>query len=465
MTPDVRKLGLALLMGYTSLSALPALAEGNGDRAIIVTPLGTDNVTHEAFGQPLAGMPEVMREAFFRGRSLFRQNWVIAPAGDDQVDGLGPLHNRISCISCHVANGKGHAPNGPGEKASFLLVRLSVAGTDARGGPLPHPVYGDQFNEDAIPGVPPEGRVQIRWRERKVMLADGESVRLRSPQISLRDLAYGPLGKVQTSARIGPAVFGQGLLDAVPASALEKLAAETQANGVRGKLNQVYDAASAGMLPGRFGLKANRSTLRDQIAGAMHGDLGITSSLFPQENCMPTQHQCRQAPSGKAADEAAELSRQQLDELETYLAFLAPPLARQSGAPEVEHGRRLFKDMGCAACHRPQLPLGKHALLGDLRGQSIAPYTDLLVHDLGPELADQRPDFKANGREWRTPPLWGAGLLKQMNARVGYLHDGRARNVQEAILWHGGTALPARETYRKAPRDQRKALLSFIDTL
>ncbi|MDE2599386.1 MAG: thiol oxidoreductase [Rhodocyclaceae bacterium] len=427
--------------------------------------LGTNNITHEAFTQPLSIMPDSAREAFFRGRSLFRQNWVIAPAGDDQVDGLGPLHNRISCISCHAANGKGHAPNGPHEKAGFLLVRLSVPGANPNGGPLPHPVYGDQLNEDAIPGVPAEGRVQIHWREHKVTLTGGEVVRLRSPRIAFRDLAYGPMGKVQTSARIGPAVFGLGLLDAVPVEALEKLAAENQAYGVRGKLNLVHDAASAQTMPGRFGLKANRSVLRDQIAGAMIGDLGITSTLFTEENCMPAQKQCRQAPNGNSPDGHSELNDEQLDELERYLAFLAPPLPRNMNAPEVEQGRRLFNDMGCAACHRPQLPLGRHKLLGDLRGQNIAPYTDLLVHDMGADLADHRSDFRAGGREWRTAPLWGAGLLKKMNARVGYLHDGRARTVQEAILWHGGSASPARNNYSQAPRDQRNAVLSFIGSL
>ena len=455
MTSALKQLGPMLLLALAGY-ALPAAAE-----IAAAPPLGTANVTREAFSQPLSLLPDSAREAFFRGRSLFRQNWVIAPAGDDQVDGLGPLHNRISCIACHVANGKGHAPNGPNEKASFLLVRLSVAGQDSQGGPLPHPAYGDQFNEDAIPGVSPEGRVQIRWREHKVVLNGGEIVRLRSPQIGFRDLAYGPLGKVRTSARIGPAVFGQGLLDAVPVAALEKLAAEPQANGVRGKLNQVHDTASNSTMLGRFGLKSNRSTLRDQVAAAMHGDLGITTSLFPQENCTAAQSRCRQAVNGGHP----ELSDTQLDELEIYLAFLAPPLPRRTDAVEVERGRRLFNDMGCAACHRPQLPLGQHKLLGDLRGQHIAPYTDLLVHDMGAGLADHRPDFKANGREWRTPPLWGAGLLKQMNERVGYLHDGRARNAQEAILWHGGSALPARDNYSKAPREQRQALLSFIDSL
>ncbi|MFC3377660.1 di-heme oxidoredictase family protein [Rugamonas sp. CCM 8940] len=181
--------------------------------------LVTGNTTREAFAQPLAQLPPALRESFQRGRSLFRQNWVIAPAADAQVDGLGPFYNRISCIACHSANGKGHAPDGPNERAGALLVRLSVPGVDDHGGPKPHPVYGDQFREASIPGVPAPGRVSIAWPARlarTVTLAGGAKVRLRAPQIRFHELAYGPLQRPLTSARVGPVVFGLGLLAAVP---------------------------------------------------------------------------------------------------------------------------------------------------------------------------------------------------------------------------------------------------------
>jgi len=424
-------------------------------------PYATANVTREAFSQALPQLPEQLRDSFARGRSLFRQNWVIAPARDTEVDGLGPLYNRISCIACHAANGKGHAPDGPRERAGSLLVRLSVAGKDAHGGPKPHPVYGDQFNEASIPGVPAEGRVSVSWRSHQVTLAGGEKVSLRAPRLRFHELGYGALGKVMTSARVGPPVFGLGLLEAVPEQALLTLAQQAPATGVRGQTNRVYDAGSGQTMTGRFGLKSNRSTLRDQIAAAMAGDLGITSTLMPHDGCMPSQTACRQAPHGGIP----ELSDQQLDDLTVYLSYLAPPAPRDSDRTEVQRGAQLFKSSGCVACHRPQLPLARHPLLGDLSGIDIAPYTDLLLHDMGPGLADGRPDYLANGRQWRTAPLWGAGLLRKMNERAGYLHDGRARNVQEAILWHGGEAQAAQRRYVQLTADERKALLVFIDSL
>lgn len=416
--------------------------------------------SRDAFSQPLPQLPDKLQASFFQGRSLFRQNWVIAPSREPTVDGLGPLHNRISCIACHSGNGKGHAPNGPNERARFALLRLSVPGQDSHGGPVPHPVYGDQLNEDSIPGVTPEGRVRMHWQEKSVTLAGGEHVVLRQPEIQVSQLGYGPLDDTLFSLRIGPAMFGLGLLESVDIAALERLAQTPQADGIQGKLNQVWDEASQQMMPGRFGLKSNRSTLRDQIAAAMLGDLGLTSSLFPHENCSATQTACQQAANGGHP----ELSETQLDDLETYLAFVAPP-APEPPTAQIQQGRLLFKDMGCATCHQPQLPLAHHPLLGDLTGQQVEAYTDLLVHDMGPELADNRPDYAANGQEWRTAPLWGAGLLRQMNARVAYLHDGRARTVQEAIVWHGGTAKPARERYTSASKTERQALLRFIASL
>ncbi len=446
------------------LAVLAAAALGGTGWALAgddPVPYTTANTTREAFSQPLPQLPPGLKDSFNRGRSLFRQNWVIAPARDEQVDGLGPFYNRISCISCHSANGKGHAPDGPNERASSLLVRLSVPGTDAHGGPRPHPVYGDQFKEGSIPGVPTPGRLSVSWRSHAVTLAGGEKVNLRAPVLGFHELAYGPLGPVQTSARIGPAVFGLGLLEAVPEQVLQDLARERKPDGVRGKRNRVYDAQGDRMITGRFGLKANRGTLRDQIAGAMAGDLGITSTIMPEQQCSPVQAACRLAAHGGLP----ELSDAQLDDLQTYLSYLSPPAARGGERVDVRRGEQVFKTAGCAACHRPQLPLGGHALLGELGGGSIAPYTDLLLHDMGPGLADGRPDYRAGGREWRTPALWGAGLLRRMNERAGYLHDGRARDVQEAILWHGGEAGAARKRYVRLPPGERSALLAFINSL
>ncbi|WP_347250140.1 di-heme oxidoredictase family protein [Zoogloea sp.] len=410
----------------------------------------------DAFLRPVAGLDEDERERFFRGRALFNQSWVVAPARDDRVDGLGPLYNRLACVSCHARNGRGVPPESPGERMQSMLLRLSVPGRPAEGGVRPHPAYGEQFNEEAIPGVPPEGRAVLRWVESRRRLADGTLVRLRQPRITFRELGYGPLGRVLVSPRVGQQVVGMGLLDAVPVATLEALAAERGPDGVKGQLNRL-----AGGVPGRFGHKANMPDLRAQIAGAFLGDLGITSPLHPRENCQPAQRACRQAPDGGRP----ELGAAELDDVEFYLAHLAVPARRDEDAPAVRRGEALFAAARCAGCHRPQLRTGDSPRFPRLAGLTISPSSDLLLHDMGPGLADGRPDFQATGRQWRTPPLWGIGLTRKVSDVERYLHDGRARSLTEAILWHDGEARRARQRFERMGRAERDALLAFLNSL
>jgi len=415
----------------------------------------------EALSQPMSGLTLAEMKRFQQGRSLFRQSWVVAPAGDTEVHGLGPVYNRLACISCHAKNGRGGAPGEPQQRMQSMLVRLSVAGQDEHGGPKPHPAYGDQLNEEGIPGVPGEGRAQLHWRTSRVKLAGGESVELRRPRIEFAELAYGPLGSVLVSPRVSPHVGGLGLLETVPDDALQQLARQTKPDGVRGMVNQVWDRPSGQRVVGRFGLKANAPTLRQQIAGAFLGDMGITSDLFPTENCTAVQLACQQAVSGGHP----ELKTAQLDAVEFYLAHLAPPARRDIAQPLVRQGEALFAKSGCTVCHQPVLPGGEHPKYPRLSGQTVAAYSDLLVHDMGPDLADGRPDYLANGQQWRTAPLWGLGLLAGINEQTSFLHDGRARTVQEAILWHGGEAATARKRYVQLPKDKRQALLAFLQSL
>ncbi len=405
----------------------------------------------EAFAQPLPGLNDEMRlERFFRGRGLFRQAWVIAPSRDEAVDGLGPLYNRLTCIACHPRNGRGLAPADENAVMRTMLVRLSRPGQDAHGGPRPHPAYGDQLNEQGIPGVRGEGRARIRWEERSLRFADGETASLRQPHLLFSELGYGPLGDVRTSARVGSPVFGLGLLEQVSAEELQRMADEPKADGVRGRVNQVWSVQRQRLEPGRFGLKANQPDLLQQIASALHGDLGITSPLYPEENCAPQQRDCQLAVNGGAP----EVDAMQLSELQFYLANLAAPARRDRD--QVLGGERLFAEAGCGACHRPQLRAGE---------QVVEAYTDLLLHDMGDGLADGREDFLASGREWRTPPLWGVGLIERINPGAGYLHDGRARTLTEALLWHGGEAQVARERFVAMAREERQALLAFLQSL
>jgi len=405
--------------------------------------------------------PEQLSEAF-RGRSLFRQSWVIAPAKDIETTGLGPLYNQLSCLSCHAKNGRGQPPETPQQAMRSMLVRLSLPGQDPHGGPLPHPVYGTQLNEQGVPGVPGEGLVSVDYREHSITLADGETIALRTPLYRFADLQYGPLpADIHFSPRVGPPVFGLGLLEAVPEQTILQLAEKGKRQGVHGHPNVIWDDERQCAVIGRFGLKANVATLKQQIAGAFIGDMGITSPLHPEENCTAAQTACKQTLSARQP----ELDYAQLKAVLLYLRLLQVPARRNLGDPIVQKGEQLFRAIGCTACHTPLLTTGEFLELPILSGQTIHPYTDLLVHDMGEDLADGRPDFQANGREWRTPPLWGIGLIQRINEHSYFLHDGRARNLTEAVLWHGGEALSSRQGFAHLPTEERLAVIRFLESL
>ena len=421
-----------------------------------------DEQGREAFSLPAPAWPESLRESFQQGRGLFRQMWLVAPAYSQEIAGLGPLYNRPSCVACHLKNGRGELPEQSSEPLRTALVRLSLPGQDAHGGPRPHPIYGDQFNELGIPGVTGEGRVQILWDEHSETLADGSVVTLRRPKVQFNQLNYGPLGAdILTSIRVSPTVFGMGLLDAVPDQRLLELASARKPDGVSGRVNVVYDAARAELRLGRFGWKANQPSLKQQIAAAMVGDLGITSSLFPKENCGVGLSACAKAPSARQP----ELDDQQLQSLTHYLAGVAVPAARDQQQPQVQLGQALFYQAGCSVCHVPELTTGEVPELPALSQQRFQPYTDLLLHDLGAGLADGRPDYLASASEWRTAPLWGIGLIPTVNGHTQLLHDGRARSVLEAILWHGGEAEVAKQRVRQMSASERAALSRFVESL
>jgi CxxC motif-containing protein (DUF1111 family) len=386
----------------------------------------------------------------------------VAPSKDVLFQGLGPLYNRLACISCHPHNGRGQPPEREDERMLSMLVRLSVPGHDAHGGPKPHPAYGGQLNEEGIPGVPGEGRAVLKWREvDTVTLAGGEKVSLRRPQIKFAELAYGSIKGVLTSPRVGQQMVGMGLLDAVSAATLEGMAKEAKPDGVKGRVNRVWNPETQRIEVGRFGYKSNMPTLRAQSAGAFNGDLGVTSPLFPTENCEPAQTACRKAPNGGSP----ELSAKSLDDVEFYLAHLELPTRRNGDDPAVKRGEVKFAEIGCVACHRPELKTDPKARFSRLAGQTIHPYTDLLIHDMGEGLADHRPDNRAGGRDWRTAPLWGLGLTGAVSEATFYLHDGRARTLSEAILWHGGEAKQARDRFVHLSKEEREALVAFLNSL
>jgi CxxC motif-containing protein (DUF1111 family) len=438
--------------------ALVSLQAWAGGEAV-----STDDTSPRAYLLPMPGLDESQLERFALGRSLFTQMWVIPPSQDTKVDGLGPLYNRISCVACHPDNGRGRAPDGPAEAMRSMLVRLSIPGQDLHGGPNPHPAYGSQLNEQGIPGVPGEGVAQVYYRPLPVTLDDGTQVILRQPEIRLVEPGYGPFDAMLTSPRIGPAITGMGLLEAVSEKDILAWADadDRDGDGISGRPNRVWDQAAGRASLGRFGYKANVATLRQQIAGAFIGDLGITSSLHPEENCSQAESACRQALSGGKP----ELSDAQLDAITFYHQTLAVPARRNRGRQEVMQGEALFQQAGCAACHRPQFTTSADARPKILAGQLIEPYSDMLLHDLGEAMSDGRRDYQAEGNEWRTAPLWGIGLAETVTERVGYLHDGRARNLLEAVLWHGGEAAKSRQRVKAMSAHERRLLLEFLGSL
>lgn len=421
-------------------------------------------VTREAFGLPMRFVldDDAALAVFAEGRTLFRQSWVVYPSADRRIAGLGPVYNQISCIACHVKFGRGNAPRGPDEAPRGLLVRLSVPGKTATGAPREHPHYGDQLGDKAIPGVPAEGQVRVHYATRIETLAGGETVSLRVPHLAFHDLAFGPLGHgTMTSARVGSPVYGLGWLEAVDDATLHALASRRLPDGVRGRVNRVWDVTANRHVAGRFGWKANQPSIRQQIASAFISDLGITSTVFTAKACPPIQRACRAAPT----DGHPDLTDAQLDAIEFFQRTLKAPARRDADDPQVRRGEQHFARAGCVACHVPTLRTGAFPPLRAMANRDIAPYTDMLLHDMGAGLSDGRPDFLAGPRDWRTPPLWGLGLSTRVNPEATYLHDGRARTLQEAILWHGGEAQSARERFRTMPPPVRADLLRFLMSL
>jgi CxxC motif-containing protein (DUF1111 family) len=431
-----------------------------------------------AYSIPIAQLSKKQGRRFAAGREAFNEAWVVAP--DPGVWGLGPTFNEDRCSHCHEANGRSPAVADGSEAVRGPLVRLSIAGTDEFGAPSPHPVYGDQFQNRGIEGrVPAEGKVIINYAAREVQLADGEVISLRKPDIEFAELQFGEIAEpTMTSLRVAPQLVGLGLLEAVPEETLLAIAKRQTKLGVSGRPNYVWDVENERRAMGRFGWKANQPSVRQQVAAAFIGDIGATTYLFQAENCPAAQEECNDTPSAALCGGQGgcrgntfrpEVNPSRLTNISLYLRTLAVPARRNVNDPAVRHGRELFEQAQCSVCHVPELKTaGAGQLPHDIKAAAevtIRPYTDMLLHDMGPELADGRPDFEASGSEWRTPPLWGIGLLRTVNGHSDLLHDGRARNVTEAILWHGGEAQAARDRFRHMSRADRAALVKFVESL
>lgn len=460
------RLGLGGFL-VSSLLALPATAD--------LPMTGGDTTVHStganAFSLPAANLSFEQRLDFSVGNSFFRNPWIPAPATTTARDGLGPMFNTNACQSCHIKDGRGHLPESAAYNAVSMLVRLSIPADDsitadflARNGVVPEPTYGGQFQDASIPGTQPEGHVGIKFTEYSHRLSDGTEVVLRRPEPVFSRLSAGDMHPdTLVSVRVAPAMIGLGLLEAVSEADILAWAdaEDADGDGISGRPNRVWEVATQTQTLGRFGWKAGQPSLRQQSAGAFNGDMGLTTDLFGTENCSPRQTVCAEMANGGDPEVRPEL----LDAVTFYARHLAVPAQRGHDRAEVQQGEVLFNDSGCAGCHRPTLTTGALPDRPALSNQTFHPFTDLLLHDMGPGLADNRPEFVANGREWRTPPLWGIGLVPTVNGHQQLLHDGRATSVFDAILWHDGEAKASREAFETLSAEQRAALIEFVNSL
>lgn len=418
------------------------------------------DASSHAFSIPAPNLSAAALEKHLEGDVEFEAVFVTAPAVVNP--GLGPIYNNVSCVNCHSRDGRGRPP-GLDEELVSLLFRLSLPKTeDSIDGkpPIPVPGFGTQLNNRAIVGTPPEGTVKIDYTEQTLVTTDGTRVHLRHPNYTFTE-TYQPLPEnVEVSPRVAPAVFGLGLLEAIPEEAILAYAdeADVDGDGISGRPNFVWDVVERRYTLGRFGWKANQPTLRQQVAAAYHDDMGITTSLFLTENSTGQPQLTENRPTPEVSDEILEV-------VTFYVQTLAVPARRDVEKPEVKHGEQLFAEAQCASCHVPTLRTGVLSGVPSVSNQTIHPYTDLLLHDMGPGLADNRPDFRASGTEWRTPPLWGIGLIRTVNGHTNFLHDGRARNLMEAILWHGGEAEASRQAVEQMSKAERDALIAFLESL
>ncbi|MFB9949847.1 di-heme oxidoredictase family protein [Rhizobium puerariae] len=432
-----------------------------------------------AFSHFSANITFEEEQTFKLGNALFTKLWVSAPSSTQASDGLGPLFNARACQSCHLKDGRGHPPEGSADATSMFLRLARPARTDEEREAIadyrklnfPDAVYGAQLQDLAVPGLKSEGRMQVSYEETPVTLAGGEVVQLRKPIYSVTDLGFGPLeGDVTLSPRVAPPMIGMGLVQAIhEADILTKADPDDRdGDGISGRPALVRDHRSGELKLGRFGFKAQNASIRDQSSSAFAGDLGLSTpdDPFDHGDCTKAQAECLARPTGvQKRLGPVEAPDPVLPLVTFYSENLAVPARRAIGDTTVLSGKELFYRSGCTACHTPKFVTRRDAGNKAHAFQLIWPYSDFLLHDMGEGLADGQQVGVADGREWRTQPLWGIGLTETVNAHTFFLHDGRARNLTEAILWHGGEAGKARDAFASLAKPDRAALIKFLESL
>lgn len=476
---DLTPKDLARVQAVTAPTSDFSKAEGSENR-----PAGkgttTFSVNGDSFSHFLDNLSFEQEEHFKLGNALFRKIWTSAPSSTQASDGLGPLFNARACQSCHIKDGRGHPPfEGQADNVSMFLrlsvppgendTRLAMDGVIA--GEVGDPTYGTQLQDFAVTGLQAEGRMVIDYQDLPVTLGDGSVVTLRDPQYAVADLNYGPLAKdVMISPRLANPMIGLGLVEQIPAEDILALAdaEDSDGDGISGKANWTIEPVSQSVMLGRFGWKAGMATIRSQSAAAFAGDVGISTPLvnLPHGDCTERQVDCLALPTGEQERLGpSEAPDPVLDLVTFYAQTLGVPERRDVGDPAVLRGKAAFYGAGCASCHVPKFVTGRTAENPAHRFQLIWPYSDFLLHDMGDGLADHRPEGLADGYEWRTPPLWGIGLTETVSGHTFFLHDGRARNLVEAVLWHGGEAQAARDGFANMSQSTRDDLIAFLESL
>lgn len=397
-------------------------------------------------------------DKFYLGKSFFRIPWVEAPSATTARDGLGPFFNANTCTSCHIKNAKGIALGENDYIGRGLIVKISVPQTSKKTkieeteGFIPDSNYGGQIQINSVHGVPIEAIMKIKDTHKTFVYPDGKKVVLSKPNVIFEKLNYGKLPKnINISLRYSPALIGMGAIDKIKDEDILKYEDEfdTNQNGISGKANWVYSKKDLSIKLGKFNHKASMPSLIEQIALAANEDMGLTNAFYETKSCTKNQKECLNAPRGRDID----LPFERLDAIRTYLSYLQIPNIKV----KQKQGEELFHQIGCISCHRPSYVVDE---------KRITPYSDFLLHDLGKEMGDGRSEFSASGDEWRTMPLWGISINKQiLKDKVRFLHDGRARNVEEAILWHGGEAQEIKNKFVHLEKEKREKIIQFLEEL
>lgn len=455
----------------------------------------TADKTADAFSARSENMTDVERIQIFElGDDFFQNPWVAGSASTSSRDGLGGLFNNNACQDCHIRDGRGHAPDEGSTDFSSILFRAARtqitqeqtnAMLNATLANVGDTSVGGQLQQEAVAGVLPEVTLSVTYEPIIVTFDDGFQVELRKPSWHFTSLRAGEGFDFDAdtlfSARVSPQMIGLGLLSLVSETDIlaKQDISDSDGDGISGKANYVWSLDNEQIMLGRFGWKAGQPTLLEQAAGAFVNDMGLTNRIHQNESCLVHQTDCLATPNGNGDsvnEYEYEVSDTILDAIALYSAHLSVPQRQNAYDEDVQRGKTLFTELGCTSCHTPQYTTEFSTEHPELSEQVIFPYTDMLLHDMGSELADftidnepgtseQLYEFSATATEWRTPPLWGIGRAQVVDPEANFLHDGRARTIMEAVLWHGGEAEQAKQRVLALTASERADLLSFLHDL